>query len=832
MDYNNLTEHLTEAIGYGRGEMERLACRMVFPNHVLLGLLSIDNCSAVVLLKRMGVDVERLKSGFENVRNTETNAGQSGSLHSTTESLLLLANLEARMQKADMVHTYHFVRAVLHQTGTELVRIFNDFGVTYEKYTALNPDVRQTQMGMHFDDDDELEDDDSSAPRANGNISKPVTVAAKSNSSTPALDNFSRDLSKAAENGELDPVVGRDREIQRTIQILSRRKKNNPVLIGEPGVGKSAIVEGLAIKIANRQVSRALFGKRIVSLDLAAMLAGTKYRGQFEERLKSVMSELENNPDIILFIDEIHTIVGAGATSGSLDTANMLKPALSRGQFQCIGATTLNEYRQSIEKDGALERRFQKILVEPTSAEETLRILQNIKGRYEDHHQVLYTDEALEACVTLTERYISDRSFPDKAIDALDEAGSRMHLDNLKVPVEIETLESEIAQYDALKRESVLRQDFELAAKYRDHVAKLGTDLELMKKEWLAKADENKIPVTADDIYATISDMSGVPLQRIAENENSVLLRMAGELRGQIIGQDDAVDKVVRAIRRSRVGLKDPNRPIGSFIFLGPTGVGKTLLAKKLAEFMFGSTDALVRVDMSEFMEKFSVSRLVGAPPGYVGYEQGGQLTEKIRRKPYSIVLFDEIEKADSEVYNILLQLLDEGFITDGLGRKVDFKNTVIIMTSNAGTRQLKDFGRGVGFDTGDSSDSRSYARSITQKALQKTFSPEFLNRIDEIIHFNQLEKEDINRIIALELDKLSLRCRNLGFELEVSAAAIDFIADKGFDKQYGARPLKRSIQTYLEDLIVESMLEKRFEGAKKIKVDVDSGGEGLVLSV
>lgn len=832
MEYKNFSDHLIEALGYSRGEMERLSCNVIFPNHVLLGLLSIENCSAVTLLKRLNVNIGELKTRLENITNIDVRTAQTGVLHSTTESLMLLANLEARIRKSDKVHTSHFVCAILHQNGTELVKIFNDLGVTYEKYCNLTPDASKFRMGVSFDDDDdELEDDDSSMPRNNNNMNT-ATAASASNSNTPALDNFSRDLSKAAERGELDPVVGRECEIRRTIQILSRRKKNNPVLIGEPGVGKSAIVEGLAIRIANRQVSRALFGKRIVSLDLAAMLAGTKYRGQFEERLKSVMNELESNPDIILFIDEIHTIVGAGATSGSLDTANMLKPALSRGQFQCIGATTLSEYRQSIEKDGALERRFQKIIVEPTTAAETLMILQNIKGRYEDHHQVLYTDDAIEACVSLTERYISDRSFPDKAIDALDEAGSRMHLDNMKVPVEIEATENEITRYDALKREAVLRQDFELAAKYRDHVATLGANLELMKKEWLATSDANKIPVTADDISATISDMSGVPLQRIAENENSRLLRMAGELRGKIIGQDDAVDKVVRAIRRSRVGLKDPNRPIGSFMFLGPTGVGKTLLAKKLAEFMFGSADALVRIDMSEFMEKFSVSRLVGAPPGYVGYEQGGQLTEKIRRKPYSIVLFDEIEKADAEVYNILLQLLDEGFITDGLGRKVDFKNTVIIMTSNAGTRQLKDFGRGVGFDTGNSTNDQTYAQSVTQKALQKIFSPEFLNRIDEIIHFKQLDKADISRIIMLELEQLQVRCRNLGFELEVTQPAIDFIADKGFDRQYGARPLKRAIQTYLEDLLVESLLEKQFDNVAKIKVEVTSEADKLTLLV
>ena len=830
---NNITNNLHDAIEFSNGERERLGDNQIFPNHIVLALMRLDDCTAMNVLNKLGIDLGLLKTKLEDIKNISTPDATPSSLHRTTESLLLLTNLEAKLSHSQEVHTHHFIMACLRQKDTDLVKLFSEMNVNYDKFKSqIDNNTPQPKMGSVYDNDDDLEDEDEGMPRSNAQATfkQPSSNPSNPNSTTPALDNFSRNLSKAAEDGELDPVVGREEEIQRTIQILSRRKKNNPVLIGEPGVGKSAIVEGLATRIVNRQVPRALFDKKIVSLDLAAMLAGTKYRGQFEERLKSVMNELEAHPEIILFIDEIHTICGAGATTGSLDTANMLKPALSRGKFQCIGATTLNEYRQSIEKDGALERRFQKILVEATTKEQTLQILHNIKDRYEDHHQVRYTDEALELCVSLTERYITDRSFPDKAIDALDEVGARMHLANVSVPAHIEQLENNIAEFDGLKKEAVLRQDFELAAKYRDQVATLASQLELEKKQWLAENRDNRIEVTGDDVTATVSNMAGVPLTRIAESENERLLKMGDALKGQVIGQDDAVQKVVRAIRRSRVGLKDPNRPIGSFIFLGPTGVGKTLLAKRLAEYMFGSVDALVRIDMSEFMEKFSVSRLVGAPPGYVGYEQGGQLTEKIRRKPYSIVLFDEIEKANSEVYNILLQLLDEGFITDGLGRKIDFKNTVIIMTSNAGTRQLKDFGRGVGFAIDDKTENQEYAHAVTRKALERTFAPEFLNRIDEIINFNSLTRNDINKIINLELDKFKNRCKGLGFELEVSDAAVDFLAEKGYDKQYGARPLQRSIQTHLEDLIVEEMLSAGKMKSEKVVVDVDTDGNKLII--
>lgn len=827
MTYNNHTQRLTQAIELSRGEMQRSGAKQIYPSHLITAILHLPESSAYTTLLNMNVDIEGLTRRLGAVENDVLQSGTQ-EMHRTTESLILLSQLEARMQKSEEVHTYHIIMAALHQTNTEIVRILNDAGVYYEQFKKMVTTAQQPNMGSAAFGDDN--DDDELAEPQSGDASKVQTkpVQSKGKSDTPALDNFSRDLSAAAERGELDPVVGREAEIQRTIQILSRRKKNNPVLIGEPGVGKSAIVEGLAMRIANRTISRALYDKRIVSLDLAAMLAGTKYRGQFEERLKSVMNELEAHPEIILFIDEIHTIVGAGATSGSLDTANMLKPALSRGQFQCIGATTLDEYRQSIEKDGALERRFQKIIIEPTSQAETLQILHNLKDRYEQHHQVTYTDEALEACVRLTERYISDRSFPDKAIDAMDEAGSRTHLENMRVPSGIEELENRIKEMDQQKRLSVQQQNFELAAKYRDQVVTLTGELERMKNEWLASEDDNRVLVTEDDITATISNMTGVPIRRMAESENQRLMGMGSALQSQIIGQDEAVEKVVRAIRRSRVGLKNPNRPIGSFMFIGPTGVGKTLLAKKLAEYMFGSADALVRIDMSEFMEKFSVSRLVGAPPGYVGYEQGGQLTEKIRRKPYSIVLFDEIEKANAEVYNILLQLLDEGFMTDGLGRRVDFKNTVIIMTSNAGTRQLKDFGRGIGFETGEPD--RSYAQSVTQKALSKTFAPEFLNRIDEIVYFNQLTVEDIKKIIDIEIGVLNGRCKAMGFEIEVSAAAREFLATRGYDKQYGARPLQRAIQTNIEDLIVEAMLDSSIAGRSSVAVDVAEDGQGLRL--
>lgn len=647
---------------------------------------------------------------------------------------------------------------------------------------------------------------------------------------TPVLNKFGNDITRAAEEGKLDPVVGRTFEIERVVQILSRRKKNNPVLIGEPGVGKSAIVEGLALRIRDHKVSRLLFDKRVISLDMAAVVAGTKYRGQFEERIKAILDELKKNKNVILFIDEIHNIVGAGNTSGTMDAANLLKPALARGEVQCIGATTLDEYRKNIEKDGALERRFQKVMVEQTSAEETLQILKNIKGNYETHHNVIYTPEALEACVRLTQRYMSDRFFPDKAIDALDEAGARVHVTNVNAPKEIEDLEKQIDETTAKKLQAAKDQDFESAAKYRDEVHTMQQTLADKTAEWEASMRDHKETVGADKIAEVVAMMTGVPVQRIAESESMRLLHMDEELKKVVIGQDEAIDKIVRAIRRNRVGLKDPNHPIGTFMFLGPTGVGKTQLAKKLAEFLFDSKDALIRVDMSEYMEKFTVSRLVGAPPGYVGYEEGGQLTEKVRRHPYSVILLDEIEKAHPDVFNMLLQVMDEGRLTDSLGRSVDFKNTIIIMTSNIGTRQVKDFGGGVGFNTGRNE--KEYSRGVIQKALNKTFSPEFLNRVDDIVMFNSLDKPALFKIIDIELAGFFKRVKDLGFELEITEDAKNFIVDKGFDKQFGARPLKRAIQQYLEDDLAEMILKAEVESGSRIKVDYDKDAGKIKCSV
>ena len=830
---NQFSEHLNDVLVFSKGECERLGNSAILPEHLLLGVLRIPECSAMTLLSRCNIEAGTLKAMLEeNLRKSYNGVGASAvgdiKADKMSDLILMMSRLESRALSSEKANTSHLLLAILKQGKNGAAEILTGkMSLSYDRILNMLKEKSDTRMSV-YDDDDDVEDE---KPNTGMGSTYRSQERKQSESGTPALNSFARDITQDAIDNKLDPMVGREAELERMIQILSRRKKNNPVLIGEPGVGKSAIVEGLAMRIAQKKVSRLLYDKRIMSLDLASMLAGTKYRGQFEERLKAVMTELEKNPDIILFIDEIHTLVGAGAAAGSLDAANMLKPALSRGKFQCIGATTLNEYRQSIEKDGALERRFQKIIVEPTSAGETLQILRNIKGRYEDHHQVKYTDEALEACISLTQRYITDRFFPDKAIDALDEAGARTHVNNLKVPDEVETFENRMVHFEELKRDAATRQDFELAAQYRDEVNKCHREIEALKKEWLDVRPEDRAEVGVDEMTQTISLMSGVPLQRLAESENERLMRMGDALKGQVIGQNEAVGKVVRAVRRSRVGLKDPNRPIGSFMFLGPTGVGKTLLAKKLAEYMFGSADALIRIDMSEFMEKFSVSRLVGAPPGYVGYEQGGQLTEKVRRKPYSIVLFDEIEKANSEVFNLLLQLLDEGFLTDGLGRKVDFKNTVIILTSNAGTRQLKDFGRGVGFDISDDSHDDSYAESVLRKALNKTFSPEFLNRIDEIITFRSLDRESIGKIVTLEFKKLEERVNSLGWKISLSGEAREFLVDKGYDKQYGARPLQRAMQTYLEDMLVEEMLQKNVRPGEEIMVKVAGDGKKLVVA-
>ena len=693
-----------------------------------------------------------------------------------------------------------------------------------EKY-MLNRQMLPTS-GPDFAEDDEDEEDDlppsSGAEQSGAGKSTASRTSVREAGDTPVRNKYGKDITKEAENDRLDPVVGRDKEIERLSQILSRRKKNNPVLIGEPGVGKSAIVEGLAIRIVHRNVARTLFNKRIFALDMASLVAGTKYRGQFEERIKAVINELSKNPDIILFIDEIHTIVGAGNASGSMDAANLLKPALARGEIQCIGATTLDEYRKNIEKDGALERRFQKIIVEPTTPDETLAILHNIKCKYEEHHCVSYTDKAIEACVSLTDRYISDRQFPDKAIDALDEAGSRSHINNVEVPKEIDDLEKLIAEAQANQAKAVARTDYECAARYRDRKNELISQLENAKAKWEAELAQRRETIDEHCVAEVVAMMTGVPVQRIAQSEGLRLLNMDAEIRNQIIGQDEAIEKIAKAIRRNRVGLKDPNRPIGSFMFLGPTGVGKTLLAKKLAEFLFNSPDALIRIDMSEYMEKFNVSRLVGAPPGYVGFEDGGQLTEKVRRHPYSVVLLDEVEKAHADVFNMLLQVLDEGALTDSLGRKVDFKNTIIIMTSNIGSRELKDFGAGIGFNTDVITKERS--ESVVRKALNKKFSPEFLNRVDDIIMFNSLNRDNIQSIIDIELKKFDARVKDLGYELHVTDAAKQFVADKGFDSQYGARPLNRAIQTHIEDPLSELLLKGEAQKGDTLMIDALDG--------
>lgn len=820
------SQHLLRVLKYSADEAGRLGNTKVSPEHLLLSLLRIDDATAVGVLRTFRVDMSALKERIESAIRVEGVTPSNVAFDADATRVLKLIDLEQRAMAATEADTRHLLLAILKCGAGVVCEALNEQGVTYEAVRAKVLERRDVRMGAVFNDEDDVEDEKPTSKSA----TKTSAGTSKNGSDTPVLDSFGKDITKAAMEDKLDPIVGREKEIERVVQILSRRKKNNPVLIGEPGVGKSAIAEGLALRIVQRKVSRVLFGKRVVALDMASIVAGTKYRGQFEERMKSILNELEKNPNIILFIDEIHTIVGAGGASGSLDAANMLKPALARGEIQCVGATTLNEYRQSIEKDGALERRFQKIMVEPTTKEETLQILENIKFRYEDHHQVTYSPEALAACVDLTARYISDRAFPDKAIDAMDEVGSRMHIRNLHVPAHIEALEQQIEDKNKEKNALVASQKYELAAECRDVIRQMSEQLEQAKQAWMQSATNERVTVSADDVAATVAMMSGVPVQRIAQAESERLLQMQTTLQQQVIGQDAAIAKIVRSIQRSRVGLKDPNRPIGSFIFLGPTGVGKTYLAKRLAEFMFGSADAIIRVDMSEFMEKFSVSRLVGAPPGYVGYEEGGQLTEKVRRKPYSIVLLDEIEKAHADVYNMLLQVLDEGHLTDSLGRKIDFKNTIVIMTSNVGTRQLKEFGHGVGF-VQPSASSEQYAQGVIQKALSKTFSPEFLNRIDDVIIFEQLNRESICKIIDLELDNVYKRIGNLGFKLHLTDEAKNFLADKGYDLQYGARPLKRAIQNYLEDPLAEYLLATPAAKNAALHVEYDQEHQKLRIT-
>ena len=843
----NFSQHVKEILGYSREEAERLQNSNIVPEHLLLGIIRDGSNRAVDALVGLGASLRTIKSSLENELSASNNHMEQSSeltISKSTDRVLKMSMLEARFMKSQETDTEHLLLAILKESDSPAAQILHTNDITYDEVSAFLkgngdtpreesaqlPSPRDMGAGFTDDDDDELEDERNYRREQQGGGSSSASTQ-RSGNDTPVLDNFGTDMTKAAEEGRLDPVVGRDNEIERLAQVLSRRKKNNPVLIGEPGVGKSAIVEGLALRIVQRKVSRVLFDKRLISLDMASIVAGTKYRGQFEERIKAILNELSKNPNIILFIDEIHTIVGAGGATGSLDAANMLKPALSRGEIQCIGATTLDEYRKNIEKDGALERRFQKIMVEPTTPEETLQILKNIKGRYEDHHNVTYTDDALVACVKLTDRYISDRNFPDKAIDALDEAGARVHVSNITVPKEIESLEAQIETCREDKINAVKSQNYELAASFRDKEKELQRTLETAKDNWEKQMQQHREIVDEEKVAEVVAMMTGVPVQRIAQAEGNKLLAMAGELKREIIGQDEAVDKVVKAIQRNRVGLKDPDKPIGTFMFLGPTGVGKTHLAKKLAEYLFDSKDALIRIDMSEYMEKFTVSRLVGAPPGYVGYEEGGQLTEKVRRKPYSVVLLDEIEKAHPDVFNLLLQVLDEGRLTDSLGRKIDFKNTILIMTSNIGTRQLKDFGQGVGFSTNTVSE-KDYSRGVIQKALNRAFSPEFLNRIDDIIMFDQLDKKSIFQIIDLELSGFYKRVETLGYHLEITDAAKNFIAEKGYDVQFGARPLKRAIQKYLEDELAEMIIRATVQEGDTIRVDFDEENHKIVSSI
>ena len=769
----------------------------------------------------------------KNNAENDTTYDENISFNDKASKVLKLCILEAKLLRNIAADSEHILLAIMKVKDNTAFHVLESNGVTYEKIKlTLQPDPH---AGLGFSEDEDEDEDirqNPSSNKSNAAQQQARPAQKKPANDTPVLDNFGTDMTRAAEEGKLDPVVGRVKEIERLAQILSRRKKNNPILIGEPGVGKSAIVEGLALRIVEKKVSRILFDKRVIALDMTAVVAGTKYRGQFEERIRSILNELKKNPNIILFIDEIHTIVGAGSAAGSMDAANMLKPALARGEIQCIGATTLDEYRQNIEKDGALERRFQKVIVEPTTAEETLQILKNIKDKYEDHHNVNYTDAALEACVKLTNRYITDRNFPDKAIDALDEAGSRVHLTNITAPKEIEEQEKLIDEMKSLKNEAVRLQNFELAASYRDKEKEYTNQLDTLKEEWEKSLKENRETVDDEQIAEVVSMMSGVPVQRMAQAEGMKLLGMKDDLLSKVIGQDKAIATLVKAIQRSRVGLKDPNKPIGTFMFLGPTGVGKTHLAKELAKLMFGSADALIRIDMSEYMEKFTVSRLVGAPPGYVGYEEGGQLTEKVRRKPYSIVLLDEIEKAHPDVFNILLQVMDEGRLTDSYGRTVDFKNTIVIMTSNIGTRQLKEFGKGIGFAAQIRTDDKEYSRSVITKALNKSFAPEFINRLDEIITFDQLDLNALTRIIDIELKGLYSRVEHIGYKLVIDEDAKKFVATKGYDVQFGARPLKRAIQNNLEDGISELILGSEMAAGDTIKVSYDKEKDIIVMTV
>lgn len=840
---NEFTQQVSDIVVYGKEEANRLLNDHIEPEHLLLGILRDGECKAAEILKSLYLDLKGIKNELETQLREKSileNYSQDISFSEEASKILTLSKLEARLMNDEKVDTPHILLAIMRDNQNNAYKVLEKNDVTYEKVIDRIKQEEAPFDGLDFNDDEEEEgigrrgnaDKNNGAFGFSANRQATQTEQKQAEEDTPYLDNYGIDLTKAAEGGKLDPVVGREKEIERIAQILSRRKKNNPILIGEPGVGKSAIAEGLALRIVEKRVSRALFGKRIVSLDMTAVVAGTKYRGQFEERIRAILTEVKKHPDVILFIDEIHTIVGAGSAAGSMDAANMLKPALARGEIQCIGATTLDEYRKNIEKDGALERRFQKVLVEPTSPEETLQILRNIKDKYEEHHNVTYTDEALEACVRLTDRYVTDRYFPDKAIDAMDEAGSRIHLTHISVPQEIEEQERLIEEAQQHKNEAIRLQNFELAASFRDRENQYTEQLERLKNEWKEKLKDNRETVDAPQIEEVVSMISGVPVQRMAQAEGVRLKGMKQALLSKVIGQDKAVETLVRSIQRSRVGLKDPNKPIGTFLFLGPTGVGKTHLAKELAKNMFGTTDAIIRIDMSEYMEKFTVSRLVGAPPGYVGYEEGGQLTEKVRRHPYSIVLLDEIEKAHSDVFNMLLQVMDEGRLTDSLGRTVDFKNTIIIMTSNIGTRQLKEFGKGIGFTAQTGENEKEHANSVIRKALNKSFAPEFINRLDEIVTFDQLDIASLEKIIDIELAGLYKRIEGCGYHLLLDQEAKRFVAEKGYDVQFGARPLKRSIQNHLEDGLAELIINEEPQTGDTLHVYMNAQGDGVEMKV
>ncbi|GHC50020.1 ATP-dependent Clp protease ATP-binding subunit [Ulvibacter litoralis] len=840
---DNFSPRVKDVIAYSKEEALRLGHDFIGTEHLMLGLLRDGNGKAVTILNALDVDLNHLRRKVEILSpanpTTGVSANDKKNLHLTrqAERALKTTFLEAKLFQSSSINTAHLLLCILRNENDPTTKLLNKMKVDYDgvkdqfKLMIANDedyiDSPTSESFPNSDDDSAAEDNDKD------NLFTSGGAKTSKKSKTPVLDNFGRDLTVMAEEGKLDPVVGREKEIQRVSQILSRRKKNNPLLIGEPGVGKSAIAEGLALRIIQRKVSRILYDKRVVTLDLASLVAGTKYRGQFEERMKAVMNELEKNDDIILFIDEIHTIVGAGGATGSLDASNMFKPALARGEIQCIGATTLDEYRQYIEKDGALERRFQKVLVEPTSVEETIEILQNIKDKYESHHNVDYTDAAIVACVKLTNRYMTERFLPDKAIDALDEAGSRVHITNINVPQRILTIETKLEEVRELKNSVVKKQKYEEAAKLRDDEKNLEKELLVAQEAWETESKLNKEVVSEEDVAEVISMMTGVPVNKIAQTESNKLAELPDRIKGKVIGQDEAVSKVVKAIQRNRAGLKDPNKPIGSFIFLGQTGVGKTQLAKVLARELFDSETALVRIDMSEYMEKFAISRLVGAPPGYVGYEEGGQLTEKIRRKPYAVVLLDEIEKAHPDVFNMLLQVLDDGHLTDSLGRTIDFRNTIIIMTSNIGARKLKDFGQGVGFGTSaKESQADANSKSIIENALKKAFAPEFLNRVDDVMVFNALEREDIHKIIDIELEKLFDRIKDLGYNLTLTEKAKDYIADKGFDKEYGARPLKRAIQKYIEDALAEEIINSNLQEGDSITMDLNEKSNELTIKI